>query len=225
MTIHWSLENGFAHVTPDTSVALLCDAAAARGCHVGVLGWHAPTVGGALTAQEPWLMRQLMRCVLEGPDGRVTPPLAPRAAVGPDVALLGVLNPAHVVELTVRLEAVQAWVEQRSDSLDTALQEARALGERGVSLVEVDAVEGAWRMVAALPRVLPSLGRWGRTSPRAHPVPTAPVKTPWNRAAGAHRVALLDAHLCAAWGVHAPVRDAAVVALEAALAAAEAPGV
>ncbi|MEW5852228.1 MAG: hypothetical protein AB2A00_25790 [Myxococcota bacterium] len=170
---HWSEEDGLVSVPAAASLQPLVDEAAGLERHLGMRSALYSTVEDALAEADPVLCQRLVRARVQGPTGDVLGPLAPRAAVGPDVTCFAVGTHSLVGSVTLRADHVVAWGAQESCTLDESIALARRLTERGCTLVEVEArAAGSCALVAAFPRrslasLLPSTRPFPRVTARA----------------------------------------------------------
>jgi hypothetical protein len=173
-------------------------AALLHGVHVGTLEARHRTLGDALSSGDPLFSHRLVRAETVGPKGWLASPLAPRAAVGPDLACFSVGVPNRVHGVVLRVEPVVGFGQQRGLTVREAVSLARTLVERGCTLVTFSS-DGT--LLAALPRTGAGRGLAPAVAPvasEAHVVQA--MMAPWEdveelcRAAAPVLVHALDTH-------------------------------
>jgi hypothetical protein len=131
--------------------------AMARGWHLGSLSMYHSTVGQAAAAGDPVLCHRAVRLVGRNAHGVLAGPLAPRAAVGPDLGCFVVGTHTPPEEVTLRADQAVSWGAMADEGFLVAMDTARTLAYRGCTLVELHAESRGERVSiqAAFPR--PSL--------------------------------------------------------------------
>jgi hypothetical protein len=157
MTVLLQATNGLCMLDGGDALLAALEDALAMGLHLGTTWTRATTAQAALDVGDPVWCSRVVRAHLQGSGGWLANPLAPRAAVGPDLACFAIGTRARAQHVTVRAEQAAGWVRQSFDALDKALASARTLQARGCTLVELHGAPASLELVAALPR--PGAGR------------------------------------------------------------------
>jgi hypothetical protein len=223
MTAHlaFRVEDGLCTASPAVRVEDLVTRARDLGLHVGALATGHQTLAQALAASDPWLRHRLVRAELLTASGSVRTPVAPRAALGPDLNGMAFGRGPPVRELTLRADRAVAWGAREDLPLGQAIALAQALAERGCTLVELRARPArapTASLEAALPRPALTTLLAPATAHDLPPTPGAPVaawRLGWTDAEGAWRDL---AGLCPRGGaVQLNALDAATVLLRLAV--------
>ncbi|MBI5493586.1 MAG: hypothetical protein HY904_01085 [Deltaproteobacteria bacterium] len=148
MTARVMPSDGLVQVDAGTTMTALLDALDGASMHVGTWDERYATVGDALRAGDPVLVRHLVQVEVRSASGRLSGPVAPRAAVGPDLAVFAVGVENALGSIHLRAEVTAAHLARAFERLEDAVTWQRELVERGCTLV---ALEGA-RVHAAVPR-------------------------------------------------------------------------
>lgn len=196
-TVQLAPTDGLLHAPAGTPCGEVVERGTTINTHVGTTLVLDGSLAQAWARHEPWLLRQVVRVVMDGPGGRLQPALAPRAAVGPDFTMLG--PPWRPVEFTLKLEHVALWVQSPLLALDDTLRTMQQLLTRGVTLAQATPHDGtSFTVTAALPRPGLAPSGWTRLDgpawPRAQPAPMHLER--WEDAAEPVVRCAWDSHLC-----------------------------
>jgi len=208
----WSVQDGLISVSSDAIIAeLLADAHAhAHQVHLGTRAAHHRTVQDALDANDVLWAHRLVATSVQAMTGELNGPMAPRAAVGPDLACFALGTRNTIKAATFRAEHVAGWGRLEVRTIELAVEKAQALTERGCTLIEIHEEGAGLILSAALPRSsLMTLVQRAEAPPVQHgvshatwPVPWTTVPAIWNRMAydltdhGTLLLQALDSHLC-----------------------------
>lgn len=201
----WSTLDQSVTATVDVPLQQLLDEARSHNLHLGTLHTAHSTVQGALAAADPTWCARIIQARVEGPSGLFASPLAPRAAVGPDLACFAVGTRAHVDQVTFRACRAVSWASLTSTFLQSALDAAQTLLEQGATLLTITG-GGPFTLQAALPRASLRTALQACTPPVFTTLQSAFTCTlPWHAVRAAHEdasqhgsviIQALDSHLC-----------------------------